>query len=83
MYLGDKSYISERKDKYMENLTEIWNKVLDIIKPEFSSMQVSYTTWIETIIPTELSQTHLKIKVPYEYNRDMINLRYSKKREKE
>ena len=77
MYLGDKSYISERKDKYMENLTEIWNKVLDIIKPEFSSMQVSYTTWIETIIPTELSQTHLKIKVPYEYNRDMINLRYS------
>lgn len=61
----------------MENLTQIWNQVLDIIKPEFSSMQVSYTTWIETIIPIELTESQIKLKVPYEYNRDMINLRYS------
>ena len=61
----------------MENLIEIWKQVLEIIKPEFSLMQVSYTTWIETIIPIELTETHLKMKVPYEYNKEMINLRYT------
>ena len=54
---------------HMENLIEIWKQVLEIIKPEFSLMQVSYTTWIETIIPIELTETHLKMKVPYEYNK--------------
>lgn len=61
----------------MENLVEIWKQVLEIIKPEFTLMQVSYTTWIETITPVELSETHLKIKVPYDYNKEMINLRYA------
>lgn len=61
----------------MENLIEIWKQVLEIIKPEFSQMQVSYTTWIETITPIELTQTTLKMQVPYEYNKEMINLRYT------
>ena len=34
----------------MENIIEIWKQVLEIIKPEFSQMMVSYNTWIETII---------------------------------
>lgn len=61
----------------MSNIVDIWKQVLEIIKPEFSLMQVSYTTWIETIIPVELTDTVLKIKVPYEYNKEMINLRYT------
>ena len=61
----------------MENIIEIWKQVLEIIKPEFSQMMVSYNTWIETIIPLELSENTLKIRVPYEYNKEMINLRYT------
>lgn len=61
----------------MENIVQIWKQVLEIIKPEFSQMMVSYNTWIETIIPLELNETTLKIRVPYEYNKEMINLRYT------
>jgi len=61
----------------MENIIEIWKQVLEIIKPEFSQMMVSYNTWIETIIPLELNENTLKIRVPYEYNKEMINLRYT------
>jgi len=61
----------------MENIVEIWKQVLEIIKPEFSQMKVSYDTWIETIIPLEISNNTLKIQVPYPYNKEMINLRYT------
>lgn len=61
----------------MENVIDIWKKVLDIIRPEFSLTQVSFATWIETIIPIEINETTLKIKVPYKYNKEMIELRYS------
>lgn len=61
----------------MQNIVEIWKQVLEIIKPEFSQMKVSYDTWIETIIPLEISSETLKIQVPYSYNKEMINLRYS------
>ncbi len=59
----------------MENFVDIWKQVLEIIKPEFPVF-VSYTTWIETIIPTELTHDALKVTVPYDYNENMINLRY-------
>ena len=61
----------------MQNIVEIWKQVLEIIKPEFSQMKVSYDTWIETIIPLEISEEKLKIQVPYSYNKEMINLRYA------
>ncbi len=62
---------------FMQNIVEIWKQVLEIIKPEFSQMKVSYDTWIETIIPLEISETSLKIQVPYPYNKEMIDLRYT------
>lgn len=60
----------------MDNIVEIWKRVLDSIKPEFSTMQVSYTTWIESIIPVDITDDKIIISVPYEYNRDMIQMRY-------
>ncbi len=61
----------------MDSIVEIWKKVLEIIKPEFAQMMVSYDTWIETIIPTEIDDTKIIISVPYEYNRDIISSRYT------
>lgn len=61
----------------MDSLVEIWKQVLEIIKPEFAQMMVSYDTWIETIIPTEIDDNKIIISVPYEYNRDIISSRYT------
>ncbi len=59
----------------MENVTQIWKMVLDNIRPEFQ-MQISYTTWIETITPVAVSENFLVLQVPFEYNRDIIKSRY-------
>ena len=59
----------------MPNVVEIWKQVMEIIKPEIP-IQVSFTTWIETIIPIELTLDHFTIKVPYSYNKDMVEQRY-------
>ncbi len=61
----------------MDSLVEIWKKVLEIIKPEFAQMMVSYDTWIETIIPVEIEDDKITLSVPYEYNRDIISSRYT------
>ena len=59
----------------MANVVEVWKQVMEIIKPEIT-IQVSFTTWIETIIPIELTLDHFTIKVPYSYNKDMVEQRY-------
>ncbi len=61
----------------MDSIIDIWKKVLEIIKPEFAQMMVSYDTWIETIIPTEIDDNKITLSVPYEYNRNIITLRYT------
>ena len=61
----------------MESLVNIWKKVLEIIKPEFAQMMVSYDTWIETIIPTDIDDNKITLSVPYEYNREIITSRYT------
>ncbi len=64
-------------------LTDVWLKVLELIKPEFEDKMVSYNTWIETIIPVSIdnldNNTNNKIvlAVPYEYNRDIVRSRYT------
>ena len=60
----------------MNNIVEVWKQVLDIIKPEIPN-QVSYTTWIETIIPIEFNNYEFTIKVPYSYNKEFIEQRYN------
>ncbi|MBR5506689.1 MAG: chromosomal replication initiator protein DnaA [Clostridia bacterium] len=60
----------------MNNIVEIWKQVLEIIKPEIP-IQVSFTTWIETIIPIDFNNYEFIIKVPYSYNKEMIEQRYA------
>jgi len=54
----------------LEQLTNIWNKVLTQLSMEFSS--VSYNTWIKPIKPLELTETSIRLSVPGSLNKDMI-----------
>lgn len=58
-------------------LTDVWLKVLELIKPEFEDKMVSYNTWIETIIPVSIDDSKIVLAVPYEYNRDIVRSRYT------
>lgn len=62
-------------EKTMENITTIWSRVLELIKPDI--LPVSFSTWIETIIPVEMDDNSILLQVPYEYNKTMIQERYS------
>ncbi len=59
----------------MENIVQIWQKLLEIIKPDMQP--VSFSTWIETIIPVEITGDKIILEVPYEYTREMIKSRYA------
>ncbi len=59
----------------MSEIIEIWQKVLDIIKEEVIS--VSFNTWIETIIPVELTVDKIVLEVPHEWNKQIVELKYS------
>lgn len=62
-------------EKTMENITTIWSRVLELIKPDI--LPVSFSTWIETIIPVDMDDGSILLQVPYEYNKTMIQERYS------
>ncbi len=62
-------------EKTMENISTIWSRVLELIKPDI--LPVSFSTWIETIIPVDMDEGSILLQVPYEYNKTMIQERYS------
>ncbi len=59
----------------MESLVKLWQSMLEIIKPDI--LPVSFSTWIETIIPVDMSEDTIYLEVPYEYNKEMINSKYA------
>ena len=59
----------------MNDLIQTWQKVLDIIKVDI--MPVSFSTWIETIVPVEMTVDTLVLEVPYSYSKQMINTKYA------
>jgi len=58
----------------MNDLLEIWASVKDIIRPDI--MPVSFTTWIESITPVDMSVDKLYLEVPHDHYRQMITSRY-------
>ncbi len=58
----------------MNDLLEIWTSVKDIIRPDI--MPVSFTTWIESITPVDMSVDKLYLEVPHDHYRQMITSRY-------
>lgn len=54
----------------MDRLTNLWNRVLEEIEQEVST--VSYDTWIKPIRPLSMTETAIRLSVPDEINMDMI-----------
>lgn len=59
----------------MYDLEDIWTEVLEIIRPEIP--EVSFNTWMNTIVPLDFTGDVLTIEVPLEINRDMVSKRFS------
>jgi chromosomal replication initiator protein len=55
-------------------LNEIWEKTIHIIKGELT--EVSFNTWIKSITPISIDNTTLKLGVPNNFTRDIIENRY-------
>ena len=54
----------------MDRLMNLWNRVLEEIEQEVST--VSYDTWIKPIRPLGMTETAIRLSVPDEINMDMI-----------
>ena len=59
----------------MNDLIKTWQNVLDIIKADI--LPVSFSTWIENIIPVEIYEDKILLEVLHEWNREMINAKYA------
>ena len=56
------------------NLDSIWNDVLDIIKVELT--EVSYNTWLKTIIPINISDNTIILGAPNDFTKGILEGRY-------
>ncbi|WP_035293156.1 chromosomal replication initiator protein DnaA [Clostridium sp. KNHs214] len=56
------------------HLTQIWEKTLNIIKGELT--EVSFNTWIKSIIPISIDRNSLKLGVPNNFTKEILENRY-------
>ena len=56
------------------NLDNIWKSVLSIIKVELT--EVSYNTWLKTVIPISLSNKTIVLAAPNEFTKGILEGRY-------
>ncbi|MEG6614609.1 chromosomal replication initiator protein DnaA [Pseudoclostridium thermosuccinogenes] len=57
------------------NLTELWQKTLNLLKNELT--EISYNTWIKTIEPVSMNGNNIVLGVPAEFNKGILESRYS------
>jgi chromosomal replication initiator protein len=55
-------------------LTEIWEKTLNIVKNELT--EVSFNTWLKCIIPISIENDTLKLGVPNDFTKGILVSRY-------
>ncbi|WP_279232959.1 DnaA N-terminal domain-containing protein, partial [Hathewaya histolytica] len=55
-------------------LNQIWEKTITIIKGELS--EVSFNTWIKSITPLSLSSSTIKLCVPNNFTKEILESRY-------
>ena len=58
----------------MDQLTSIWNQVLQELSQEISG--VSFDTWIKPIRPVALTETAIRLSVPGNLNKNMIMTKF-------
>lgn len=55
-------------------LEQLWSKTLNIIKNELT--EVSFNTWIKCIIPLSMDNNTIKLEVPNDFTRGILESRY-------
>ncbi len=55
-------------------LKELWDKTLNIIKGELT--EVSFNTWLKSITPISIEDNVLKLSVPNELTRGVLDNKY-------
>lgn len=55
-------------------LEQLWIKTLNIIKGELT--EVSFNTWIKSIVPISIEETTMKLEVPNDFTRGILESRY-------
>ena len=55
-------------------IKKIWEQTLNIIKGEMS--EVSFNTWIKSCEPISIDDTTLKLSVPNDFTKDILEQRY-------
>lgn len=55
-------------------LKELWEKTLNIMKGELT--EVSFNTWIKSVIPLSISNDTLKLGVPNNFTKEILETRY-------
>src|SRR5690554_458660 len=53
----------------------LWNNTLDLLKEELT--EISFNTWIKTIEPVSIKGNTVKLEVPAEFNKGILESRYS------
>ncbi len=56
------------------HLKEIWEKTLNIVKGELT--EVSFNTWIKSITPISIENDNVRLGVPNDFTRGILNTRY-------
>lgn len=56
------------------DINETWSAVMKLLEEELTS--VSFSTWIETIVPVSLNKNSIVLEVPSEFNLGIIKSRY-------
>ncbi|MDP4180189.1 MAG: chromosomal replication initiator protein DnaA [Bacillota bacterium] len=57
-------------------ITDLWNKTLELLKTELT--EISFNTWINSIEPLYLTTNSISLGVPDEFNKGILESRYSK-----
>ncbi|EDS76934.1 chromosomal replication initiator protein DnaA [Clostridium massiliodielmoense] len=55
-------------------LEQLWSKTLNIIKGELT--EVSFNTWIKSISPISITENTIKLEVPNDFTRGILESRY-------
>ena len=58
----------------MPILSDIWEKTINIIKGELT--EVSFNTWIKSITPLSIDGITIKLGVPNDFTREILETRY-------
>ncbi|MHC1719086.1 MAG: chromosomal replication initiator protein DnaA [Clostridiaceae bacterium] len=56
------------------HLEEIWEKTINLLKGEIT--EVSYNTWIKSILPISMDNTSIKLGVPNDFTKGILSSRY-------